>query len=108
MIALLAPPLVLGLWLGMLGCNTPILGTSPPLSYTVIQWLNGTRFEGPERTASYQFAIGYIKGTGDVNAGDRIYNIMATAGALNPTGEHTRTYFFVGVVGIVYILFIYE
>ena len=70
--------------------------------------MNGTRFEGPERTASYQFAIGYIKGAGDVNAGDRTYSIMPTSGALNPTGEHIMCIFFVGVVGIVYILFIYE
>jgi len=54
--------------------------------------LNGTHFEGPERTASYQFAIGYIKGTGDVNAGDRTYSIMSTSAALNPTGEHICTY----------------
>jgi len=70
--------------------------------------LNGTRFEGPERAASYQFAIGYTKGTGDVNAGDRTYSIMATAGVLNPTGRHICTFFFVGFVGTVYTLFIFE
>ena len=70
--------------------------------------MNGTRFEGPERTASYQFAIGYIKGAGDVNAGDRTYSIMATSGALNPTGEHIMYTFFVGFVGTVYTLFIFE
>lgn len=45
---------------------------------TVIEWLNGTSFEGPERTESYQFAVGYTKGVNTLSAGPRQYDIEAT------------------------------
>ena len=52
---------------------------------TVIEWLNGTSFEGPERTESYQFAVGYTKGANTLNAGTRNYNIRSTL--LGTTGK---------------------
>ena len=52
---------------------------------TVIEWLNGTSFEGPEQTESYQFAVGYTKGAGTLNAGTRNYNIRSTL--LGTTGK---------------------
>ena len=52
---------------------------------TVMQWLNGTSFEGPERTESYQFAVGFTKGRDTLNARDRDFNIQATRN--DPTGK---------------------
>lgn len=52
---------------------------------TVIQWLNGTSFEGPERTESYQFAVGFTKGNTTFNARDRDFTIQATRD--DPTGK---------------------
>lgn len=56
------------------------------LHHTVIEWLNGTSFEGPEQTESYQFAIGYTKGADSLNAGNRDYTIEAT-----PFGSNGKT-----------------
>ena len=52
---------------------------------SVIQWLNGTSFEGPERTESYQFAVGFTKGNTTFNARDRDFTIQATRD--DPTGK---------------------
>lgn len=56
------------------------------LHHVVIEWLNGTNFEGPEQTESYQFAIGYTKGADTLNAGNRDYTIEAT-----PVGSTGKT-----------------
>ena len=53
---------------------------------TVIEWLNGTSFEGPERTESYQLVVGYTKGANTLNAGPRTYTIQAT-----PVGSTGKT-----------------
>lgn len=45
---------------------------------TVIEWLNGTSFEGPEQTESYQFAVGYTKGDETLRAENKEYTITAT------------------------------
>lgn len=52
---------------------------------TVIEWLNGTSFEGPEQTESYQLAVGYTKGANTLNAGNRNYMISSTL--LGTTGK---------------------
>ena len=52
----------------------------------VIEWLNGTSFEGPERTESYQLVVGYTKGANTLNAGPRTYTIQAT-----PVGSTGKT-----------------
>ena len=62
------------------------LSSSIDLHYTVIEWLNGTSFEGPGQTESYQFAVGYTKGANTLRAVNQVFTIRAT-----PVGSTGKT-----------------